>query len=96
MAKNAISIFPIFLPELTGSTNFLLRPVLLSQSFGKKMKFRGGKKRHIKFPYFSARPNRLNKLFIKASSFEPVLRKKDEISRWQKAPHQISLFFCQA
>ncbi|TFJ77576.1 hypothetical protein CKN94_00815 [Carnobacterium maltaromaticum] len=68
----------------------------MSQLFGKKMKFRGGKKRHIKFPYFSARANRLNKLFIKASSYEPTLRKKDEISRWQKAPHQIPLFFCQS
>ncbi len=36
----------------------------MSQSFGKKMKFRGGKKCHIKFPYFSARPNQLNKLLI--------------------------------
>ena len=51
----------------------------MSQSFGKKMKFRGGKKRHIKFPYFSARPNRLNKLFIKASSYEPTLRKEEKI-----------------
>ncbi|KRN87846.1 hypothetical protein IV75_GL002559 [Carnobacterium maltaromaticum] len=62
----------------------------------KKIKIRDGKKRHINFSYFLAGANRLNKLFIKASSFEPVLRKKDEISRWQKAPHQISLFFCQA
>ncbi|CCO10126.2 hypothetical protein BN424_662 [Carnobacterium maltaromaticum LMA28] len=37
----------------------------MSQSFGKKIKFRGGKKRHIKFSYFSARSNRLNKLFIR-------------------------------
>ncbi|CAD5901566.1 conserved hypothetical protein [Carnobacterium maltaromaticum] len=57
--------FSIFRSGLTGSTNFLLRPVLMSQLFGKKMKFRGDKKRHIKFPYFSARANRLNKLFIK-------------------------------
>ncbi|PLS33559.1 hypothetical protein CYV30_12795 [Carnobacterium maltaromaticum] len=69
------------LSTLTDSTNFLSRPVLMSQLFGKKMKFRGDKKRHIKFPYFSARANRLNKLFIKASSYEPALRKKDEISR---------------
>ena len=53
----------------------------MSQLFGKKMKFRGDKKRHIKFPYFSARANQLNKLFIKASSYEPTLRKKDEISK---------------
>ncbi|MEG1047220.1 hypothetical protein, partial [Carnobacterium sp.] len=62
----------------------------------KKIKIRDGKKRHINFSYFLAGANRLNKLFIKASSFEPVLRKKDEISRWQEAPHQIPLFFCQA
>ncbi|CAD5901617.1 conserved hypothetical protein [Carnobacterium maltaromaticum] len=37
MAKSAISIFPIFLPELSGSTNFLFRLVLMSQSFGKKI-----------------------------------------------------------
>ncbi|PLS33864.1 hypothetical protein CYV26_12225 [Carnobacterium maltaromaticum] len=30
------------------------------------MKFRGGKKRHIQFPYFSARVNQLNELFIQA------------------------------
>ncbi|KRN85072.1 hypothetical protein IV75_GL003224 [Carnobacterium maltaromaticum] len=65
MTKSVTSNFPIFLPELIGSTNFLLRQVLMSQLFGKKMKFRGDKKRHIKFPYFSARANRLNKLFIK-------------------------------
>ena len=45
------------------------------------MKFRGDKKRHIKFPYFLARAKRLNKLFIKASSYEPALREKDEIPR---------------
>ncbi|MEG0313587.1 MAG: hypothetical protein RR638_13215, partial [Carnobacterium sp.] len=75
MAKNATSNFPIFLPGLTDSTNFLSRLVLLSQSFEKKMKFRGGKKRHIKFPYFLARPNRLNKLFMQRRTFmlEPVL-----------------------
>ena len=68
----------------------------MSQLFEKKIKIREDKKRPINFSYFLARANRLNKLFIKASSCEPVLRKKDEISRWQKAPHQISLFFCQA
>ena len=36
----------------------------MSQLFEKKMKSRGDKKRHIKFPYFSTRANRLNKLFI--------------------------------
>ncbi|MEG2873871.1 MAG: hypothetical protein RR871_10495, partial [Carnobacterium sp.] len=29
-----------------------------------KLVLRGDKNRHIKFPYFSARANRLNKLFI--------------------------------
>ncbi|CAD5902832.1 conserved hypothetical protein [Carnobacterium maltaromaticum] len=56
MTKNVTSNFPIFLPELTGSTNFLSRLVLMSQSFEKKMKSRDGKKRHIRFPYFLARP----------------------------------------
>ncbi|CAD5900522.1 conserved hypothetical protein [Carnobacterium maltaromaticum] len=51
----------------------------MSQLFEKKMKFRGDKKRHIKFPYFLARAKRLNKLFIKASFYEPALRKKDKI-----------------
>ncbi|CAD5898214.1 conserved hypothetical protein [Carnobacterium maltaromaticum] len=64
MTKSVTSIFPIFLPELSGSTNFLSRLVLMNQSLGKKMEFRGDKKRHIKFPYFSAEPKRLNKLFI--------------------------------
>ena len=45
------------------------------------MKFRGDKKRHIKFPYFLARATRLNKLFIKASFYEPVLRKKDKFPK---------------
>ncbi|WP_081039774.1 hypothetical protein, partial [Carnobacterium maltaromaticum] len=62
----------------------------------KKIKIREDKKRPINFSYFLFGAKLLNKLFIKASFFEPGLRKKDEISRWQKAPHQISLFFCQA
>ena len=53
----------------------------MNQLFEKKMKFRSDKKRHIKFPYFLARANRLNKLFIKASSYEPVLRKKDKFPK---------------
>ncbi|CAD5897677.1 hypothetical protein CMALT430_170023 [Carnobacterium maltaromaticum] len=65
MTKRVTSNFPILLPELPGSTNFLLRPVLMSQLFEKKMEFRGDKKRHIKFPYFLARATRLNKLFIR-------------------------------
>ncbi|KRN73841.1 hypothetical protein IV76_GL001567 [Carnobacterium maltaromaticum] len=70
MAKSATSIFPIFLSELTDSTSFLLRLVFLSQPSEKKIKIRGGKKRHINFSYFLVGANRLNKLFIKASSYE--------------------------
>ncbi|MDZ5757888.1 hypothetical protein RAK27_04380, partial [Carnobacterium maltaromaticum] len=81
VTQNVTSNFPIFLPELNGSTSFLFRLALLSQLFGKKMNFRGDTKRHIKFPYFSARAERLNELFIQASSFESTLRKKDELSR---------------
>ena len=62
----------------------------MNQLFEKKMEFRGGKKRHIKFPYFLARATRLNKLFIKASSYEPTPREKDENLRWQK--NAISIF----
>ena len=36
----------------------------MSQSFEKKIKIRDGKKRHINFSYFLARPKRLNELFI--------------------------------
>ena len=60
--------FSIFRSGLTGSTNFLSRPVLMSQLFEKKIKIREDKKRPINFSYFLARANRLNKLFIKASS----------------------------
>ncbi|TFJ75862.1 hypothetical protein CKN94_05170 [Carnobacterium maltaromaticum] len=52
------------MPELTSSTNFLFRLVLMSQPFEKKIKIRDGKKRHINFSYFLARPKRLNELFI--------------------------------
>ena len=47
----------------------------MSQLFEKKMKFRDGKKRHIKFPYFLARAKRLNELFNQASSYVPKLQK---------------------
>ncbi|MEG1047799.1 hypothetical protein, partial [Carnobacterium sp.] len=56
--------FPIFLSELTGSTNFLFRLVLMSQLLEKKIKIREDKKRPINFSYFLAGANRLNKLFI--------------------------------
>ncbi|TFJ24600.1 hypothetical protein CKN99_15035 [Carnobacterium maltaromaticum] len=64
MTKTVTSNFPIFLPELPGSTNFLFMLVFMSQLLGKKTKFRGDKNRHIKFSYFSARITRLNKIFI--------------------------------
>ncbi|MEF9937910.1 MAG: hypothetical protein RR688_11755, partial [Carnobacterium sp.] len=51
--KNALSNFPIFLPELSGSTNFLIRLVLVSQLFEKKMKFRDGKKTPYQISLFS-------------------------------------------
>ncbi|KRN87649.1 hypothetical protein AB6900_12395 [Carnobacterium maltaromaticum] len=33
------------------------------------------------------------KLFVLTSFYEPVLREKDEISRWQRTPHRISPIF---
>ena len=53
----------------------------MSQLFEKKIKIREDKKRPINFSYFLAGANRLNKLFIKASSYEPVLRKKDKFPK---------------
>jgi len=49
-----------------------------------KIKIRNGKKCHINFSYFLARSNRLNKLFIQASSFESDLRKKDKFPKKQR------------
>ena len=88
--------FPIFLPDLTGSTNFLSRLVFMSQLLEKKIKSREDKKRPINFSYFLAGANRLNKLFIKASSYEPTPREKDKNSRGQKASYQFFLFSCQS
>ena len=53
----------------------------MSQLLEKKIKIRDGKKRPINFSYFLTGANRLNKLFIQASSFELVSWKKDGISR---------------
>ncbi|CAD5899113.1 conserved hypothetical protein [Carnobacterium maltaromaticum] len=39
MTKTVTSKFPIFLPELPGSTNFLFMLVFMSQLLGKKIKF---------------------------------------------------------
>ncbi|CCO10572.1 hypothetical protein BN424_1093 [Carnobacterium maltaromaticum LMA28] len=50
--------------ELPGSTSFLFRLAFLNQLFEKKIKIRGGKKRHINFSYFLVRAERFNKLFI--------------------------------
>ncbi|CAD5896340.1 conserved hypothetical protein [Carnobacterium maltaromaticum] len=44
MTKSVTSNFPIFLPELPGSTNFLSRLVFMSQSFGKKINSQKSKK----------------------------------------------------
>ena len=53
----------------------------MSQLLEKKIKIRKDKKRPINFSYFLAGANRFNKLFIKASSYEPVSRKKEGILR---------------
>ncbi len=49
----------------------------MSQLLEKKIKIREDKKRPINFSYFLAGVNRLNELFIKASSYEPTPREKD-------------------
>ncbi|CCO12419.1 hypothetical protein BN424_2831 [Carnobacterium maltaromaticum LMA28] len=61
--KTLLLEFPIFLTGLNGSTNFLSRPVLMSQLLEKKIKIREDKKRPINFSYFLAGAKRLNKLF---------------------------------
>nr|WP_236658808.1 hypothetical protein [Carnobacterium maltaromaticum] len=50
------------------------------------MEFRGDKKRHIKFPYFSAELNRFNKLFIRLVLMNQSLGKKMEF-RGDKKRH---------
>ncbi|CAD5899163.1 hypothetical protein CKN99_03555 [Carnobacterium maltaromaticum] len=58
------------------------------------MKFRGGKKRHIKFPYFLARPNQLNKLFLRlvllSQSFEKKMKFRDGKKRHIKFPYFLA------
>ncbi|CRH19208.1 conserved hypothetical protein [Carnobacterium maltaromaticum] len=66
------------------------------------MKFRGGKKHHIKFPYSSFEAEqtqqafngakRHNELFYQASSFVPTPREKDKNSSGQKTSYQFFLF----
>ena len=68
----------------------------MSQLLEKKIKIREDKKRPINFSYFLAGANRLNKLFIKASSYEPTPREKDKNSRGQKASYQFFLFSCRS
>ncbi|TFJ73527.1 hypothetical protein CKN94_10060 [Carnobacterium maltaromaticum] len=59
-----------FLSELSDSTNFLSRLVLMSQLFGKKINGKNDKKRPFNFSYFLAGAKRLNKLFIKGDFFK--------------------------
>ena len=68
----------------------------MSQLLEKKIKIREDKKRPINFSYFLAGAKRLNKLFIKASSYEPTPREKDKNSRGQKASSQFFLFSCRS
>ncbi|TFJ28005.1 hypothetical protein CKN99_07220 [Carnobacterium maltaromaticum] len=65
----------------------------MSQLLEKKIKIREDKKRPINFPYFLTGANRLNKLFIKASSYELAPREKDKNSRGQKAYSRIFPIF---
>ncbi|KRN66367.1 hypothetical protein IV70_GL001921 [Carnobacterium maltaromaticum DSM 20342] len=53
----------------------------MSRLVEKKIKIREDKKRPINFSYFLSGAKRLNKLFIKASSYEPVPRKKDKFPK---------------
>ncbi|MEG2601623.1 MAG: hypothetical protein RSA23_01975 [Carnobacterium sp.] len=66
----------------------------MSQLFEKKMKFRDGKKRHIKFPYFLARANRLHKFFIRlvfmSQLFEKKMKFRDGKKRHIKFPYFLA------
>ncbi|CAD5896509.1 conserved hypothetical protein [Carnobacterium maltaromaticum] len=64
MAKSATSIFSIFLSELNGLKKLLIRLAFMSQLLEKKIKVRGGKKCHIKFPYSSVEPERTQRAFL--------------------------------
>ncbi|MEG2873893.1 MAG: hypothetical protein RR871_10605 [Carnobacterium sp.] len=68
----------------------------MNQSLGKKKEFRGDKKRHIKFPYFSAEPNRFNKLFIRLVLMSQLLEKKIKIRKDKKRPINFSYFLAGA
>nr|WP_315529895.1 hypothetical protein [Carnobacterium maltaromaticum] len=70
------------------------------------MKFRGDKKRHIKFPYSSIEPertqqafngdNRLNELFIRLALMSQLLEKKIKIRGGKKRPINFSYFLAGA
>ena len=70
------------------------------------MKFRGDKKRHIKFPYSSIEPertqqafngdNRLNELFIRLALMSQLLEKKIKIREDKKRPINFSYFLAKA
>ncbi|KRN85729.1 hypothetical protein CKN99_03160 [Carnobacterium maltaromaticum] len=64
----------------------------MNQLLEKKIKIREDKKRPINFSYFLTGANRLNELFIKASSFESTPREKDKNLRGQKTSYQFFLF----
>ena len=70
------------------------------------MKFRGDKKRHIKFPYSSIEPertqqafngdNRLNELFIRLALMSQLLEKKIKIRGGKKRHINFSYFLAGA
>ena len=78
----------------------------MSQLLEKKMKFRGDKKRHIKFPYSSFEPERtqqafdrakrLNKLFIRLVLMSQLLEKKIKIREDKKRPINFPYFLAGA
>jgi hypothetical protein len=68
----------------------------MSQLFEKKMKFRGDKKRHIKFPYFLARAKRLNKLFIRLVFMSQLFEKKMKFRGDKKRHIKFPYFLARA
>ena len=57
------------------------------------MKFRGGKNRHIKFPYSSFEPERTHQAFYQSSFYEPTPQEKDKNLSCQKVSSQFFLSF---
>ncbi|CRH20025.1 conserved hypothetical protein [Carnobacterium maltaromaticum] len=68
----------------------------MSQLLEKKIKIREDKKRPINFSYFLTGANRLNELFIKASSYGQLLEKKIKIREDKKRPINFSYFLAGA